>query len=242
MNRRRLVGLGAGGHAAVIIETLQMAGQSEIVGLVAPESGNVLGVPIIGDDDILMTLRDRGIDGVFLGVGMMKASDIRRRLVEKSCASRLEIVGAIHPRSFIASSVALGAAPQVLAGALIQSRAHLGDHVLVNTGAIVEHDCQLGDYSHVATGAHLAGGVTVGEGAFVGAGAVVIQGITIGAQAVVGAGAVVIHDIPAGTTVAGIPARVVGQRPLGSSTLHKDDGRYALSSLSTSSSFEEVGQ
>ena len=66
-------------------------------------------------------------------------------------------------------------------------------------------------------------GVTLGEARFteldcprlgdrvtVGAGAIVLGGIAIGDDAMIGAGSVVLADVPAGTTVAGVPARVVG--------------------------------
>ncbi len=53
---------------------------------------------------------------------------------------------------------------------------------------------------------------TIGDGAIVGSGAQVLGPITVGAGARVGANAVVVKDVPAGVTVAGIPARVVGDR------------------------------
>jgi UDP-perosamine 4-acetyltransferase len=47
----------------------------------------------------------------------------------------------------------------------------------------------------------------VGDFAFIGAGATVLPRLKIGRGAVIGAGAVVTKDVPAGSTVAGNPAR-----------------------------------
>lgn len=46
--------------------------------------------------------------------------------------------------------------------------------------------------------------------ASIGSNATIIAGVTIGENAIVGAGAVVTHDVPDYTTVAGVPARVIG--------------------------------
>ena len=48
----------------------------------------------------------------------------------------------------------------------------------------------------------------VKRGASVGSGVTILGGVTIGERAVVGAGSVVTRDVPAGTIVAGNPARV----------------------------------
>jgi serine O-acetyltransferase len=52
---------------------------------------------------------------------------------------------------------------------------------------------------------------TLADGAIVGAGAQILGAIVVGRGARVGANAVVVKDVPAGETVAGIPARAVGQ-------------------------------
>lgn len=49
----------------------------------------------------------------------------------------------------------------------------------------------------------------VGNGASIGTGSTILCGVTIGENAIVGAGSVVTKDVPAGTVVAGVPARVI---------------------------------
>jgi serine O-acetyltransferase len=47
----------------------------------------------------------------------------------------------------------------------------------------------------------------------VGAGAKILGPIRIGRNSVIGANAVVLQDVPPNSIVAGVPGRVVGQRP-----------------------------
>lgn len=49
----------------------------------------------------------------------------------------------------------------------------------------------------------------VKRGASIGSGVTILGGVTIGERAIVGAGSVVTRDVPAGTIVAGNPARVL---------------------------------
>jgi acetyltransferase-like isoleucine patch superfamily enzyme len=54
--------------------------------------------------------------------------------------------------------------------------------------------------------------VTIGNDVWIGTGAVILAGVHVGDGAIVGAGAVVTRDVAANTIVAGIPARVMGER------------------------------
>lgn len=206
----KIIGLGAGGHAKVVIEILQLIGNYELVGLLDPIQElwdiEVLGVPVLGADDLLAELYDQGVRWAFIGLGTVGNSQSRVKLYERICQQGFRLVQAIHPQAIISPSVQMGDGPTVMAGSVINAKAVLGNDVIINTGAIVEHDCLLGDHVHIATGAQLAGGVKIGDCTHIGMGASIRQGITIGSGVVVGAGAVVVKDVASNSIIAGVPA------------------------------------
>ncbi|WP_394708054.1 hypothetical protein [uncultured Desulfosarcina sp.] len=52
---------------------------------------------------------------------------------------------------------------------------------------------------------------TIGDRVDIGCNVCILGPVTIGPDAIIGAGAVAIQDVPAGATVVGFPAHVVGQ-------------------------------
>ena len=57
-------------------------------------------------------------------------------------------------------------------------------------------------------------GVTIGDAVWLGAGAKILDGVAVGDHAVIGAAALVRESIPARAIAVGIPAKVVGERPV----------------------------
>jgi len=55
-------------------------------------------------------------------------------------------------------------------------------------------------------------GVTIGDDVLIGANAVILDGCRIGTGAVIGAGSIVKSDVPAYSIVAGVPAKIIGER------------------------------
>lgn len=208
-----LVGLGAGGHARVVVEILRLVGQYEIIGLLDQNadlhSTDVFGVPVLGSDDMLPEMRNRGVTSFFIGLGSSSDLQPRRRLYEMALNHDLTPVSAIHPAAILSTNAAIGDGFTAMALSVVNVNAQVGNNVILNTGAVVEHDCIIGDHCHMATGATVAGGVRIGEGTHIGAGAVIRQGIRIGDNAVVGAGAVVVNDVSDDETVVGNPARPI---------------------------------
>jgi sugar O-acyltransferase (sialic acid O-acetyltransferase NeuD family) len=207
----RVVGLGAGGHAKVVVHILSCDDRWEIVALLDPDPAlhgrSIAGVPVAGGDELLAELVTQGVTHGFVGLGSTGDVDRRRRLYELIRTHGLMPVDAVHPNAVVAPSAELGPGVTVMAGAVVNPEARLGENVVVNTGAIIEHDCVVGDHVHVAPRAVLAGGVRVGALAHIGLGACVREGVTVGDGAIVGAGAVVVADVSAGSVVVGVPAR-----------------------------------
>jgi len=195
-----LIVLGAGGHAAVLIDALQRCG-AEILGIAGPGlaagSKGPLGVPILGGDDDVLE-RDPGSIRLVNGLGSTRLPEARQSLYQRFKAGGYSFETVVHPSAVVARDVILGEGTQVMAGAVIQTGTILGANVIVNTRVSVDHDCRIGDGVHLAPGVTLSGLVTIGRASHLGTGSVVIHQITIGAGCLIAAGATVYRDLPDG--------------------------------------------
>ncbi|MFT8245606.1 NeuD/PglB/VioB family sugar acetyltransferase [Roseomonas sp. BN140053] len=206
----RTVLVGAGGHAAALIETIRAAGLLELAGCLDHSArAPVLGVPVLGGEDRLDTLRAEGIEAVVVAIGDNAA---RLRWLERAAALGFGRPAVAHPSAVLSPSAVLGPGSVVLPRVVLGARTRVGEGVILNTGCIVEHDAAVGRGAHIACAAVLGGGAQVGEAALVGLGAVLRPLVRVGRWAVVAAGAAVVSEVPDGAVAAGVPARV---RPAG---------------------------
>ena len=201
MAGRRYVVIGAGGHAKVVIATIESAGDA-VIG-VLDDDPQRLGQMILGAKVLGSVTATQVPDGA---VAVIAIGDNRAR---KAVADRLKVsyASVVHPSAIVHESVTIGEGSVVFAGAIIQPDSVIGAHAIVNTGASIDHDNRIGAFAHVAPGSHLSGSVSVGEGALIGIGSAVIPGTLIGEWAVVGAGSAAVANVPANVTVGGTPAR-----------------------------------
>ena len=206
----KIVIIGGGGHARVIIDTLKMSGEYEIVGILDPqlETGtNISEVNVLGDDNLLEELFKKGVNNACIAVGSIKDNIKRKILYERVKQTGFSIPSLTHPQSIMSTNVKISEGVQIMAGAILQAGSLIGENTIVNTGSIIEHDCYIGRHVHICPGVVISGGCEIHEGAFIGAGATVIQGIKIGKNVLVGAGSVVIRDVPNDSKVMGVPAK-----------------------------------
>ena len=206
----RVVIIGAGGHAKVVIEALRAAGFPTPLGLVDPHppTPEVLGLPVLGGDEVLERLRAEGAATAVVALG---GNALRQRVGDRLAAMGYALPAVLHPAAQLSPSAVVEEGAVVMARACLGPDSRIGRLAIVNTNAVVEHDNLLGPAAHVAPGCALAGNVTVGERALVGVGSAVRPGIMIGADAVIGAGSAVVRDVPAGARVGGAPAAPLGR-------------------------------
>jgi UDP-perosamine 4-acetyltransferase len=202
---RRVLLIGAGGHARVCVEVLREADLDVVGALDRDGAGDdVLGVPVVGRDaDLASRAADLGVDRVCVAIGDNAA---RRTWSERAGAAGLSLLTAVAASAVVSPTARLGPGAQILPGAVVNAVARIGRGVIVNTNASVDHDVVVGDFAHVAPGAVIGGDVRIGASVLVGLGARVAPGLRIGDGAIVGAGAVVVRDVPPGVTVVGVPA------------------------------------
>lgn len=206
----RMVVIGGGGHAKVLICVLKKSGY-DIAGYTdRQDKGLILGAPYLGDDGILaeMIRKDAGCRAV-IGIGKIDTSDLRFRLQNELLALGYGFPPVVSPHAVVNEEVRLGAGTAVLDGVVVNSGSHIGRACIINTNSTVEHDCRIGDNVHIAPGATLSGGVVIGANSMIGTGTTVIQGVAIGADCLVGAGSTVVKDITTPGIYAGSPARKI---------------------------------
>lgn len=103
----------------------------------------------------------------------------------------------------------------------INPAARIGKGIMLDhaTGFVVGETATIGDNVSILQGVTLGGTgkseedrhPKIGNGVLIGAGAIVLGNIKVGECARIGAGSVVVKEVPPRVTVAGVPARIIGE-------------------------------
>ena len=195
----RLLVVGAGGHAKVVIDAAEEAG-FEIAAVV----GVPTDVPEILGHTVAHSREGIQADGFIVAIG---GNVMRARYFAEYVEAGYQPVSVEHPSIIVGKDVEIGDGTFLAAGVVINAGARIGANSILNTGCTVDHDCLIGAHSHIGPQAALCGGVRLGTGVLLGVGSCVAPLASVGEWSVVGAGAAVVDELPSHSVCIGVPAR-----------------------------------
>lgn len=199
---KKVVIIGAGGHAKVIADIIIKSGD-EVVGFlddnIEKDTIVIDNYKVIGKTEDCLKLKEDKELYFIIAIGN---NFTRKDIAEKY---NLNYYTAIHPTAIIAMQVQIEKGTVIMANTCINPNTKIGKHCIINTGAIVEHDNIIDDYVHISPNATLCGTVTIGEGIHIGAGSVIKNNVTITNDCIIGAGGVVVKNIEESGIYVGVP-------------------------------------
>lgn len=214
--KEKILLIGAGQHARVILYNIKEQNKYDVIGILdanldkAKENKTFEGIPILDIDYNEVDLRklkiELGIFKFFIAFGNMK---YRKKVWEMFKQAGWDSVNIIHPNAVISKDAKLGEGILIECGCLITPNPTIGNNVVVNTGSQVNHDNIVEDHVYIASGVILSGGVKIGENTLLDDGVIVTLGKTVGKNSLIGAGAVVTKNIEDNVVVYGNPAKVI---------------------------------
>lgn len=208
--KEKIVVIGGGGHAKVIISILKKLNNYEIVGYTDLENkGEILGFSYLGNDDKLNSIFKDGVNNAVIGLGQIKSAALRRILVDISKSIGFHLPAIVSPNAIINEEVSIANGTVVMDGVTINSGSSIGECSIVNTNASIDHDCSIGDFTHIAPGVTLSGEVKVGNDVLIGTGANVINQINITDSTIISAGSTVLKSINKKGIYRGNPASLI---------------------------------
>lgn len=202
----KLVILGSGGHASVLVDILRTS--ETIIGYVDVEPAEQFyEIPYIGTDVELSTRYSPSSVKLVNGIGSVGSLKQRHDLYTYFKAQGYTFHNVIHPSAIISKDATVGEGTQILAGAILQCNSFISANSIVNSGSIVEHDSYIEESVHLSPRVVIGGNCYIGKLTHVGIGSTIIQGICIGEESLIGAGSVVVGNIEGNSKVMGVPAR-----------------------------------
>lgn len=209
----KLVVIGGGGHAKVVISILKKSGEFELIGYVDREDkGSVLGLDYLGSDKAAESLlTDRDVSKAALGIGQLDDSSLRRDIASRLMKAGFSFPPVISPDAIVNEGVEIAEGTVVMDGVIVNTGTMISRFCIINTRASIDHDCTIGEFAHIAPGVTLSGGVEIGADVLVGTGASIIQYKKIADNVIIGAGSGVWGDIDDPGIYGGVPARKIGK-------------------------------
>lgn len=209
---KKVIIIGSGGHAKVVIDIIQEMGEFNIIGITSESllKGDLfLGYEVLGNDDVLQNYTNDSQVLVAMGLGGYVNNTLRSKVYADVKKIGLSFINVIHPNSFISKTSELGEGVTVFPGVIINSHVQIGNNVIIATGATIDHETIIGNHVLISAGVTIGAYTVIKDQVLLALGSKVISGLKIDENALIAAGAVVVKNVNANSKMFGIPAKKI---------------------------------
>lgn len=208
--KEKIIIIGAGGHAKVVIDIIELQSNYEIIGIIAQEDEKkkeLFGYKIYKGDKYLLTFYNKGIKNIAIGIGGYKSNSLRKKIFNKVQKIGFNIPALIHPKAIVSSTAKIDDGSVIFAGVILNPEVQIRKNSIIATGSSIDHETIIEDHVLVSAGVTVGACTLIKEEVLVALGAKIISGVEIGSKALIASGAVVVNNINPETIVFGVPAR-----------------------------------
>lgn len=215
MDIEKIILIGCGEHARMIIDNIEEIENINVFGLVSDKQEDVgkeiYGYPVIGTDDDVDNIFQQNADltGYFLAVGMLLNGNMSvRNKIAKKLDKKYRAINIIHPFAIVSKHAQIGSGNLFEAYTKVANGAVVGNHCIINSFSAINHDQIIGNNVLIAGNVSMAG-KKIGDNTIIADGASIGFKKSVGKDCIIGDGAVVVKDVPDGCIMVGNPARLL---------------------------------
>jgi len=133
----------------------------------------------------------------------------RKKYVEKILSKGGHFVNIIDKTATIGPNVKMGTGCIIKRYVGLSCDVSVGDYVFIQAYTAVGHDAKIGNYCHLNTNSFMGGYAELADGVVMQTHAILLPHKKAGEWSTIGAGSVAIRNVKAGTTVMGVPAKLI---------------------------------
>ena len=177
--KRRIVLIGAGGHAKSCINLIERLNEFKIIGLTdSKKRGYLLNYKILGDDTVLEQKKFRNIN-LCLSFGSIFNINLRKKIFQKLKNKGFNFPILVSKESSISKFSEIGSGTMIMGNTFVNAGASIGENCIINNNSLIEHDVKIGNNSQISTSVTVNGSCKIGSNCFIGSGTIIRNNIKI---------------------------------------------------------------
>ena len=177
--KRKIVLIGAGGHAKSCINLIERLNDFKIIGLTdSKKRGYLLNYKILGDDTILEQKKFRNIN-LCLSFGSIFNINLREKIFQKFKNKGFNFPILVSKESSISKFSEIGSGTMIMGNTFVNAGASIGENCIINNNSLIEHDVKIGNNSQISTSVTINGSCKIGKNCFIGSGTIIRNNIKI---------------------------------------------------------------